>query len=115
MTAYSYDPMGRTIETLTNTPSFPTTGAVYMISAQNDLAGNRTSTGNSTGRTFNYSYDTAGRLQTASNTATLSGTVVTTPMISSMTYFPSGQPQTMTTDTGAATITGTWGLTTGSA
>ena len=37
------------------------------------------------------------------------------PMISSMTYFPSGQPQTMTTDTGAATITGTWGLTTGSA
>jgi RHS repeat-associated protein len=110
MTAYSYDPMGRIIETLNNTPTFPTTGAVYAVSATYDLAGDRTSLTNSTGRTFNYSYDAAGRLQTASNTVSLNGSPVTTPMVSSMTYFPSGQPQTMTTDTGSATITGTWGI-----
>lgn len=110
MTAYSYDPMGRIIETLSNTPSFPTTGTVYAVSAAYDLAGDRTSLTNSTGRTFNYSYDAAGRLQTTSNTVSLNGTPVTTSMVNSMTYFPSGQPQTMTTDTGSATITGTWGV-----
>jgi RHS repeat-associated protein len=110
MTAYSYDPMGRTVETLSSMPSNPTTGAVYAVSATYDLAGDRTSLTNSTGRTFNYSYDAAARLQTASNTVTLNGTAVTTPMVSSMTYFPSGQPQTMTTNTGSAAITGTWGM-----
>ncbi|HSY36526.1 MAG TPA: RHS repeat-associated core domain-containing protein [Acidobacteriaceae bacterium] len=110
MTAYSYDPVGRIIETLNNTPTFPTTGAVYAVSATYDLAGDRTSLTNSTGRTFNYSYDAAGRLQTASNTVSLNGTPVTIPMVSSMAYFPSGQPQTMTTETGSATITGTWGV-----
>jgi YD repeat-containing protein len=73
MTAYSYDPMGRIIETLSNTPSFPTTGTVYAVSATYDLAGDRTSLTNSTGRTFNYTYDPAGRLQTASNTVSLNG------------------------------------------
>ena len=110
MTAYSYDPMGRTIETLNSLPTFPTTQTVYAVSAAYDLAGDRTSLTNSTGRTFNYSYDCAGRLQTASNTVSLNATPVATPMVSSMTYFPSGQPQTMTTDTGSATITGTWGI-----
>jgi RHS repeat-associated protein len=114
MTAYSYDPMGRTSETLTNTPNFPTTGTVYAMTATYDLAGNRTSLTNSTGRTFNYSYDAGGRLQTASNTVGLdvngTPTYVTTPMVSSMTYFPSGQSQTMTTNTGSATVTGTWGV-----
>jgi RHS repeat-associated protein len=95
---------------LSNTPSFPTTGTVYAVSAEYDQAGNRTSLTNSTGRTFNYTYDAAGRLQTASNTVSLNGEPVTTPMVSSMTYFPSGQSQTTTTDAGSATVTGTWGV-----
>ena len=108
--AFSYDAMGRVNNQWESTPSFSTTAAVYPVSVTYDLAGDRTSLTNSTGRTFNYTYDAAGRLQTASNTVSLNGTPVTTPMVSSMTYFPSGQPQTMTTDTGSATVTGTWGI-----
>jgi RHS repeat-associated protein len=108
--AFSYDAMGRVNNQWESMLSFSTTAAVYPVSVTYDLAGNRTSLTNSTGRTFNYTYDAAGQLQTASNTVSLNGTPVTTPMVSSMTYFPSGQPQTMTTDTGSATIIGTWGI-----
>jgi RHS repeat-associated protein len=108
--AFSYDAMGRVNNQWESTPSFSTTAAVYPVSVTYDLAGDRTSLTNSTGRTFNYTYDATGRLQTASNTVSLNGTPVTTPMVSSMTYFPSGQPQTTTTDTGSATVTGTWGI-----
>jgi RHS repeat-associated protein len=107
---FSYDPMGRVANRWSTTPSFNTGGSVALVSAQYDLAGGRTLLTDSTGRTFNYSYDSAGRLQTASNTVSLNGTPVTTSMVNNMTYFPPGQPQTMTTDTGSATITGTWGV-----
>jgi YD repeat-containing protein len=85
--AFSYDAMGRVNNQWESTPSFSTTAAVYPVSVTYDLAGDRTSLTNSTGRTFNYTYDAAGRLQTASNTVSLNGTPVTTPMVSSMTYF----------------------------
>ena len=107
---FSYDSMGRLANRWASSPSYNTDGSVALLSATYDLAGDRASLTNSTGRTFNYTYNGAGRLQTASNTVTLNGTPVTTPMVNSMTYFPSGQPQTMTTDTGSATITGTWGV-----
>ncbi len=111
MTAYSYDAMGRITETLNGTPLNQSNSTVYTVSSTHDLAGNRTSLTNSASRTFNFGYDSAGRLQTASHTVSLGGQpATTTPMISSVSYFPSGQPNTQTTNTGSATVTGTWGL-----
>ncbi len=109
-TAYSYDIMGRITKTLNGTPLNPTNPTVYTVSSTYDLAGNRLMLGNSTGRTFNYTYDAVGHLQTASNTATVNSLPVTTPMISSATYFASGQAKVLTTNTGTATVTGTWGV-----
>lgn len=110
MTAYSYDAMGRIKETLNNTPLNSTNPTVYTVSSTYDLAGNRLTLGNSTGRTFNYTYDGAGHLQTASHSVTINNLPVTTPMISSATYFASGQANVLTTNTGTATVTGTWGI-----
>jgi RHS repeat-associated protein len=108
--AYSYDSMGRIVNQWLSTPSYNTgTSPVFEISATYNFAGGRISLNNSASRTFNYTYDSAGRLQSASHTVTLGGTPVTTPMISSASYFPSGQPKTLTTNTGTATVTGTWG------
>jgi RHS repeat-associated protein len=73
-----------------------------------DAVGNRTSLLNSTALKFSYGYHDTGRLQTASHY--FANANITTPMVSGMTYFPSGQPQQMTTTTAAATLGSAWTL-----
>lgn len=63
MTAYSYDAMGRPIQTLNSTPTNPATGAVYAVNAGYDLAGNMTSLTYPDGRVVNNAWNSAGQLQ----------------------------------------------------
>jgi len=107
---FSYDEMGRVTNSsecwgATECASPYGTRALIWVY---DLAGNLITMNNSASRTFSYTYDAAGRLQTAKHIANALSPNVTTSMINSVTYFPSGQPQTITTDTGTATVTGTW-------
>lgn len=89
MTVYSYDSMGRTIETLTSTPSNPTTGAVYEVSAAYDLAGNMTSLTYPDGRVVTQGWNGANQLQSVTY-ASWNGQSIGYPYISSTAYWPNG-------------------------
>ena len=89
MTAYSYDAMGRVTQTLTSTPSNPSTGAVYSTSAQYDMAGNMTLLTYPDGRTVTQGWNNAGQLQSVTYDS-WNGQHIGYPYISSTVYWPSG-------------------------
>jgi YD repeat-containing protein len=89
MTAYSYDLLGRTNQALSITPSNPTTGAVYAVSATYDLAGNPTSVTYPDGRVVAQGLDSASHLQSLTY-ASWNGQPVGYTYISSSAYWPSG-------------------------
>ena len=110
--AFSYDPMGRVAGTAECWSSGECSNpyGTWLMQWTYDLAGHILSRNNGADRTFNYSYDSAGRLQTASHLTNNTNPVITTTMVSSMSYYPSGQSYVMTTNTGTSTVTGTWGI-----
>lgn len=111
--SFSYDAMGRVIGSSEcwGTTECALKNGTVKVRWTYDLAGNIISLDNSTSRIFNYTYDSANHLQTVSNSFSLNGSSSATvvPMITGMAYFPGGLTRTMTTDTGTATVGGTWG------
>ena len=102
MTAFSYDAMGRTIQTLNSTPSNPTTGAVYSTSANYDLAGNMTDLTYPDGRHIQQNWDGADHL---AKVYSLDGGTET-DCLQSATYFPNGQSSSVSYGNGVAEFTG---------
>ena len=110
--AFSYDVMGRVTSTWEcwGASECSNTYGTRGITAAYDQVGNRTQLNDSASRTYYYSYDGAGHLQTAYNTFGAASPAITTQMVNSALYFANGAPQTMTTTNSTATITATWGM-----
>ena len=99
---FSYDPMGRVIQSAEcwGALECASYAGTRSMSFTFDLAGNRVLMNNGASRAFTFGYDSSGRLITASNVFAGVSPNIPMPMVTGATYYPSGQVQSMTDNTG---------------